>query len=248
MQWCCKTPMHLKELKLVSVKAIGIQFWDIWLYGFRNTYWWPIYSVTLSDTETDGERSSTSPHRSWWKSLCNLTPACAEQPSETASCWGDPWGGSERETDRKKNKHKQSGGSWGEAELRAHRWRPQFDLGQACPSLPLNAGWETHQAACRTWTSSMRKENAAWGKQRHGLPPPCSILLTTPFFFHFSTLIRFQHMAWPGVYTCKCSPQKILVLLLLFPLFTPFQTLIWFLYFFVSQQRGSFEMLLLYIS
>lgn len=98
-----------------------------------------------------------------------------------------------------KNKHKQSRGSWGQAGPRARSWRPQFDLGRACPGLPLNAGWETHQAARRTWTGSMRKENTTPGKQGHSsLPPPRSVFLMIPFFFHFSTLIGFQHMAWPG--------------------------------------------------
>lgn len=52
------------------------------------------------------------------------------------------------------------------AEPRARSWRPQFDLGRASPGLPVNAGLEAHQAACRTWRGSMRNRKYNSGQTR----------------------------------------------------------------------------------
>lgn len=50
---------------------------------------------------------------------------------------------------------------------RARCWRTRLDLELASPDLPLNAGWETHQADCRTWLHSMKRKKPTLSKQEH---------------------------------------------------------------------------------
>jgi hypothetical protein len=78
-------------------------------------------------------------------------------------------------TEEQKTNINKDHGSWGQAEPYAFL-AAVADLGRASPDLPLNAGWERHQAACRTWPDSMRKENNTLGKQEHSkLFPPHSL-------------------------------------------------------------------------
>lgn len=101
--------------------------------------------ITKTKTEALG-------HTSRWRKH-HLTPACAvsrqaEPPRRSL------------ERRRRPNKQKQSLGSRGR-----RSWRPQFDLGWACSGLPLNAGWDFHQAAGGTWSRSMRKREHSSGQK-----------------------------------------------------------------------------------
>lgn len=101
---------------------------------------------------------------------------------------GDPseagWGGGALT-----NKHKQSCGSWGQAEPCARSWRPKFNLGPACPDLPVNAGRETRRAACRTWSRSMRSRKYLFGQTRAESSPSTSLRL-----FNHSFLLPFLNI------------------------------------------------------
>lgn len=99
----------------------------------------------------------------------------------------------------------------------ARSWRPEFDLGWACPGLPLNAGRDTHRAARQTWSRLMRKrKHSSWQKRHGSVLPPHSIYLWIPLFVSFPTANRFRHLARCGSihhrgYFLSLLPSKTLI-------------------------------------